>query len=83
MAKQKNAEKGTLVLSVIAGLSVNGTFAALFSAVVPFSIFPLITLALSVYCLRQRHRRLALPAGQTYACAERRRENHPEGATRA
>ncbi|MFP1747339.1 YijD family membrane protein [Lonsdalea quercina] len=63
MAKQKNAEKGTLVLSMIAGLSVNGTFAALFSAFVPFSIFPLIALALSVYCLRQRYRRLDMSFG--------------------
>ncbi|MFP1982047.1 YijD family membrane protein [Lonsdalea quercina] len=63
MAKLKNAEKGTLVLSIIAGLSVNGSFAALFSAIVPFSIFPLITLALSVYCLRQRHRRLDMSLG--------------------
>ncbi|MFP1879842.1 YijD family membrane protein [Lonsdalea quercina] len=63
MAKLKNAEKGTLVLSMIAGLSVNGSFAALFSAIVPFSIFPLITLALSVYCLRQRHRRLDMSLG--------------------
>ncbi|OSM94008.1 hypothetical protein AU490_14405 [Lonsdalea populi] len=63
MAKLKNAEKGTLVLSMIAGLSVNGTFTALFSAIVPFSIFPLIALALSVYCLHRRYRRLDMSLG--------------------
>ncbi|WP_304164794.1 YijD family membrane protein [Lonsdalea britannica] len=63
MAKLKNAEKGTLWLSMIAGLSVNGSFAALFSAIVPFSIFPLIALALSVWCLHQRYRRLEMSLG--------------------
>lgn len=63
MAKLKNAEKGTLLLSMIAGLSVNGSFAALFSAIVPFSIFPLIALALSVWCLHRRYRRLEMSLG--------------------
>ncbi|MCG8709474.1 YijD family membrane protein [Brenneria sp. 4F2] len=48
-------EKGTLILALVAGLSVNGSFLALFSAQVPFSIFPLIALVLSVYCLHQRY----------------------------
>lgn len=48
-------ENGTLLLAFIAGLSINGSFAALFSTVVPFSIFPLIALALAVYCLHQRY----------------------------
>ncbi|MEC5319586.1 YijD family membrane protein [Brenneria populi subsp. brevivirga] len=48
-------EKGTLILALVAGLSINGSFSALFSALVPFSIFPLIALVLSVYCLYQRY----------------------------
>lgn len=35
--KQSGQDKGTLLLALIAGLSINGTFAALFSAIVPFS----------------------------------------------
>ena len=35
---------GTLVLSLVAGLSISGSFAALFSSVVPFSVFPLLAL---------------------------------------
>lgn len=37
--KQSGQDKGTLLLALIAGLSINGTFAALFSAIVPFSVF--------------------------------------------
>ncbi|QTF10377.1 YijD family membrane protein [Brenneria izadpanahii] len=48
-------EKGTLILALVAGLSINGSFSALFSALVPFSIFPIITLILSIYCLHQRY----------------------------
>ena len=33
----------------LAGLSINGTFAAVFSSIVPFSIFPIIALVLTVY----------------------------------
>lgn len=47
--------KGTLILALVAGLSINGSFSALFSALVPFSIFPIIALILSVYCLHQRY----------------------------
>ncbi len=56
-------EKGTLLLALVAGLSINGTFTALFSSVVPFSIFPLIALILSVYCLHQRYLNRAMPQG--------------------
>ena len=52
--KQSGQDKGTLLLALIAGLSINGTFAAIFSSIVPFSIFPLIALVLTVYCLHQR-----------------------------
>ncbi len=48
--KQSGQDKGTLLLALIAGLSINGTFAALFSAIVPFSVFPIISLVLTVYC---------------------------------
>ncbi|KGA42521.1 YijD family membrane protein [Pectobacterium odoriferum] len=55
MTEKPHQEKGTLVLALVAGLSVNGAFAALFSSIVPFSIFPLIALVLSIYCLHQRY----------------------------
>ena len=35
--KQANQDRGTLLLALVAGLSINGTFAALFSSIVPFS----------------------------------------------
>ena len=53
--KQSGQDKGTLLLALIAGLSINGTFAAVFSSIVPFSIFPIIALVLTVYCLHQRY----------------------------
>lgn len=34
--KQANQDRGTLLLALVAGLSINGTFAALFSSIVPF-----------------------------------------------
>lgn len=61
--KPSYQEKGTLLLALIAGLSVNGTFAALFSSVVPFSVFPIIALALTVYCLHQRYQDRTMPVG--------------------
>ncbi|MEQ9864942.1 YijD family membrane protein [Pectobacterium aroidearum] len=63
MTEKPHQEKGTLVLALIAGLSVNGAFAALFSSIVPFSIFPLIALVLSVYCLHQRYLHHSMPEG--------------------
>lgn len=56
-------DRGTLVLAFVAGLAINGAFAALFSSVVPFSIFPLITLVLTVYCLHQRYLNRTMPVG--------------------
>lgn len=61
MKQQK--EKGALALTFIAGLSVNGTFSALFSEFVPFSVFPLLTLVLSVYGLSQRYRDVHMTEG--------------------
>ena len=56
-------ENGTLLLALIAGLSVNGSFAALFSSVVSFSAFPLIALVLAVYCLHQSYLNQPMPDG--------------------
>ncbi|MBK4716717.1 MULTISPECIES: YijD family membrane protein [Tenebrionibacter/Tenebrionicola group] len=61
--KETVQEKGTLLLALIAGLSINGTFGALFSSVVPFSIFPIISLALAVWCLHQRYQSRTMPQG--------------------
>ncbi|GAB2946862.1 YijD family membrane protein [Hafnia psychrotolerans] len=55
MTEQANQDNGTLVLALISGLSISGTFAAFFSPVVTFSIFPIITLVLTVYCLHLRY----------------------------
>ncbi|BES86723.1 membrane protein [Pectobacterium araliae] len=63
MTEKPHQEKGTLVLALIAGLSVNGAFAALFSSIVPFSIFPLIALVLSIYCLHERYLHHSMPEG--------------------
>ncbi|MBN7766966.1 YijD family membrane protein [Pectobacterium brasiliense] len=63
MTEKPHQEKGTLMLALIAGLSVNGAFAALFSSIVPFSIFPLIALVLSIYCLHQRYLHHSMPEG--------------------
>ncbi|CNH87709.1 putative inner membrane protein [Yersinia aldovae] len=61
--KQPHREMGTLLLALITGLAINGSFNVLFSAFVPFSIFPLLTLILAVYCLHQRYLNFAMPQG--------------------
>jgi len=61
--KSSSQEKGTLLLALLAGLSINGTFAALFSSIVPFSLFPIISLVLTVYCLHQRYQNRTMPVG--------------------
>ena len=61
--KQTGQDRGTLLLALIAGLSINGSFAALFSSIVPFSIFPIIALVLTVYCLHQRYQNRMMPLG--------------------
>ncbi|MFS7248691.1 YijD family membrane protein [Rahnella inusitata] len=63
MTEQANQDNGTLVLSLIAGLSISGTFDALFSSVVAFSIFPIIALVLAVYCLHVRYHKGEMPKG--------------------
>lgn len=59
--KQANQDRGTLLLALVAGLSINGTFAALFSSIVPFSVFPIISPVLTVYCLHQRYLNRTMP----------------------
>ncbi|APZ07528.1 MULTISPECIES: YijD family membrane protein [Kosakonia] len=61
--KQSGQEKGTLLLALIAGLSINGTFTAVFSSLVPFSLFPIISLVLTIYCLHQRYQNRTMPVG--------------------
>jgi len=63
MMKQSGQDKGTLLLALIAGLSVNGTFTAVFSSLVPFSLFPIISLVLTIYCLHQRYQNRTMPVG--------------------
>lgn len=67
--KHSVQDKGTLLLALIAGLSINGTFAALFSSIVPFSIFPVLSLLLTVYCLHQRYQNRSMPVGCQFAAA--------------
>lgn len=61
--KKPGRENGTLLLTLIAGFSINGSFAALFSSVVLFSVFPIIALLLAVYCLHQRYLNRAMLDG--------------------
>ncbi|MEY4474431.1 MAG: inner membrane protein yijD [Pseudomonadota bacterium] len=61
--EQSCRETGTLLLALIMGLAINGSFNALFSAFVPFSVFPLLTFILAVYCLHQRYLNFAMPQG--------------------
>jgi len=63
MMKQSGQEKGTLLLALIAGLSINGTFTAVFSSLVPFSLFPIISLVLTIYSLHQRYQNRTMPVG--------------------
>ncbi|MCC3704410.1 YijD family membrane protein [Rouxiella badensis] len=63
MTEQPRQDNGTLVLALIAGLSINGSFSALFSSVVAFSIFPIIALVLAVYCLHVRYQKSEMPFG--------------------
>lgn len=63
MIEQHPRDKGTLLLSFITGLAINGSFSALFSSFVPFSIFPLIALGLSAWCLHQRYLNRNMPGG--------------------
>lgn len=64
-------DNSTLLLALMSGLSFNGFCSALFSAIVPFSIFPLMSLVLAVYCLRQFYHDQSMSEGMprlTLAC---------------
>ncbi|WP_145509023.1 YijD family membrane protein [Yersinia alsatica] len=63
MMEQSRRETGTLLLALVTGLAINGSFNAIFSSFVPFSVFPLLTLILAVYCLHQRYLNFAMPQG--------------------
>ncbi|WAT00491.1 YijD family membrane protein [Rouxiella chamberiensis] len=63
MTVQPRQDNGTLVLALIAGLSINGAFDALFSSVVAFSVFPIIALVLAIYCLHVRYQKCEMPLG--------------------
>ncbi|AYA41477.1 YijD family membrane protein [Xenorhabdus nematophila] len=53
--EQYRQDKSTMLLALIVGLATHGTFSAFFNSHVPFSIFPIIALVLSLYCLHQRY----------------------------
>ncbi|MEQ1975606.1 YijD family membrane protein [Xenorhabdus sp. SGI240] len=53
--EQYRQDKSTMLLALIVGMATHGTFSIFFNSFVPFSIFPLIALALSLYCLHQRY----------------------------
>ncbi|CAG9432602.1 YijD family membrane protein [Providencia alcalifaciens] len=63
MTEHKNYERSTLLLSLVIGLSTHGSFSTLFNSLVEFSIFPIVTLILAVYCLHQRYLNQAMPMG--------------------
>ena len=63
MTEQHRRDKGTLLLAFIVGLSVHGTFSALFNSAVHFSVFPVLALCLAVYCFHQRYLNQMLPEG--------------------
>ncbi len=56
-------ERGTLVLALVTGVSINGSFAALFNSQVAFSIFPFIALVLAVHTLSQRYKNSTMAEG--------------------
>lgn len=66
MGNQCSANKcsasGTLLLALISGIALSGSYYTLFNQLVPLSLFPLLTLALAVGCLHQRylHHEMAL-----------------------
>ncbi|WP_340617984.1 YijD family membrane protein [Xenorhabdus entomophaga] len=53
--EQYRQDKSTMLLALIVGMATHGTFSAFFNSHVPFSVFPIIALALSLYCLHQRY----------------------------
>ncbi|MCX8959213.1 YijD family membrane protein [Erwinia psidii] len=62
-------DRGTLLLAFLTGLSINGTFSVFFSTLVPFSVFPMIALGLSAWCLHQRYLNRSMPEGMPSVAA--------------
>ncbi|MFG1175406.1 YijD family membrane protein [Erwiniaceae bacterium CAU 1747] len=63
MSLASGRDKGTLLLAFLTGLSINGSFSALFSSIVPFSMFPIMALGLAVWSLHQRYLNRSMPEG--------------------
>ncbi|MBA2817811.1 YijD family membrane protein [Candidatus Pantoea persica] len=63
MTQPTSRDKGTLLLAFVTGLAINGSFSVLFSAFVPFSVFPIIALGLAVWSLHQRYLNHNMPDG--------------------
>nr|WP_314267898.1 YijD family membrane protein [uncultured Moellerella sp.] len=63
MAEHHRKENSTLLLAFVIGVATHGTFSAFFNNLIPFSIFPVLTLILSVYCLHQRYLYSAMTEG--------------------
>ncbi|SFU94543.1 YijD family membrane protein [Xenorhabdus koppenhoeferi] len=53
--EQYRQDKSTMLLALIVGLATHGTFSTFFNSYISFSIFPIIALVLSLYCLHQRY----------------------------
>jgi hypothetical protein len=64
MSEEKAATGiAVLAFSVLTGICISASYLALFNQQVPFSIFPIVCLGLSVYCLYQRYVNDILPEG--------------------
>ncbi|MEQ4924844.1 YijD family membrane protein [Proteus hauseri] len=53
--EQNRCEKSTLLLAAVIGVALHGTYSTLFNSLVEWSIFPILSLVLAVYCLHQRY----------------------------
>lgn len=53
--EQPQGVKSTLLIAVVIGIALHGTYSALFSLWDERTIFPIISLVLAVYCLLQRY----------------------------
>lgn len=60
MTERVSRDYRTFLLTFIIGLSMNGTFNALFDSVISF---PIIALCFSVYCVYQRYVTYPIPEG--------------------
>lgn len=53
--EQNRCEKSTLLLAAVIGVALHGTYSTLFNSLVEWSIFPILSLVLALYCLHQRY----------------------------